>query len=547
MLINKAVFPFSAIVGQENMKLALILNIINPHIGGVLLRGEKGTAKSTTVRALTALFTEMPVVDLPLGATEDRVLGTIDLEAAIKQGKKVFCPGLLARANGGILYIDEVNLLADNLGESILDALESGTNILEREGMSFSHTADFSLVGSMNPEEGSLRPQILDRFGFCVDIKGEENINLRVELLKRRENFDSSPENFIEAWLPESKKLMEQLTTAREKLESVVMPDYLRPYIVELVCHNHVAGHRADITLERAAKTHTAWCERQEVSVDDILAVAEMVFRHRTRQTEEKPPPPPPENNKEENQSEESDKEEKQQESGEMPPEEEHQQEEPQNPELSSTPPDVHNDSSSDVDNDNSEVFKVGNTFNVQKIEARRDTTPRHGRGRRTRTNSGNKQGRYIRAVFPKGNTAAGDLAVDATLRAAAPYQRERGLSSGIKIHTQDIRQKFRVRKTGNLLLFVIDGSGSMGAEKRMEATKGAIMSLLLDAYQKRDQVSLIVFRGKNAEVILPPTNSIDLAAKYLNEMPVGGRTPLASGLVESGKLLKNSLRQNHL
>jgi magnesium chelatase subunit D len=578
------IFPFSAIVGQEALKLALILNAVNPRIGGVLVRGEKGTAKSTTVRALAALLPEIeviagcpfgcgpgdemrhcdacrhcsspretlrrrvPVVTLPLNATEDRVVGGIEFDRAIRTGKRALQPGLLARAHRGILYVDEVNLLDDHLVDVILDAAASRENRIEREGISFSHPAAFVLVGTMNPEEGELRPQLLDRFGLCVAVKAMGEQALRILTMERREAFDADPAAFSESFLAENQTLARQIIEARERLPGVPLPPRLRPLVAQLCVENNVAGHRADVVIEQAARALAAFRHHAEVTVADIREISNMALTHRKREAAPPPPPPPPEENHEHDHEHES----------EPPPENEQPQEaEEQKQQLEdqqaqrqdASPPEGEEDSETDPadrqqpqESDGmDQVFDVGETFKVKKFVSPKDRTFRRGSGRRSRTRISRKQGRYVKSVM---NRDTGDVAFDATLRAAAPHQlsRKNGKQLAVVLRAEDIREKIREKRIGNFLLFLVDASGSMGARGRMAASKGAVMSLLLDAYQKRDRIAMISFRRNEAVVNLPPTASIELAATLLKEMPVGGRTPLSAGLAKSYEMLRNYL-----
>jgi magnesium chelatase subunit D len=591
------VFPFAAIIGQKPMKLSLLLNAVNPAIGGVLIRGEKGTAKSTAVRGLAKLLPALrvvagcpfqcepengrqcaacakktanneapesheisaPIVDLPLGATEDMVLGAIDFEAAVRAGASRFMPGLLARANRGILYVDEVNLLDDHLVDAILDTAESGVNLVEREGMSVWHPSRFILIGTMNPEEGELRPQILDRFGLAVQVEAESDPALRVELLKRREQFDLNPAGFTGRFHSESIIVSESISNARALLPGAFLPNHLRTFIAEICTQNNVAGHRADISIERAACAHAALNGRSEVSSDDIIAVAPLALLHRMRNAQEPqmppPPPPPPSDN---DQNDEQEQDESQQEND-PPQQAEAQQPPPQNGEQSQQEDKQEDGQEADPQQapqqepseDNSstqeENHEIGSPFKVRRLTADKDKVLRSGSGRRSRTRSATKQGRYVKSTPRRGKN---DLALDATLRAAAPFQLHRGMNTPAKsivvhIKEPDIREKIRERRVGNVLIFLVDGSGSMGAHRRMVETKAAIMSLLLDAYQKRDKVCMIVFRGEDAEVVLPPTGSIDMAGKLLAELPIGGRTPLSAGLSSTTEVLTRILHKS--
>lgn len=315
---KKAYFPFTAIVGQEKMKRALILNLINPALGGVLIKGEKGTAKSTAVRALTEVLPErteaegcpfscdpddrscmcdscrskkeiiavkrrMRVVDLPVSATEDRVVGTLDIEKALKTGEKHFEPGILADANRNILYVDEINLLDDHVVDVILDSAAMGVNTVEREGVSFSHPAKFVLVGTMNPEEGDLRPQLLDRFGLVVDVRGETDINMRTEVVKRFLEYENDPEAFLEKWRPEHEKLCDKISSAKKLVKNVSYSDDILRLAAEISVSLGVDGHRADISMIKTACANAAYEGRSSVSKEDMKLAAELVLPHRMR------------------------------------------------------------------------------------------------------------------------------------------------------------------------------------------------------------------------------------------------------------------------
>ena len=588
--MNK-IFPFSAIVGQEQLKLALILNAVNPRIGGVLVRGEKGTAKSTAVRALAALLPEIAVVEgcsyncdparpqslcgycrdgrgrsinrpvsvvtLPLNATEDRVAGGIDLGRAVKEGTRVVQPGLLARAHRGILYVDEVNLLDDHIVDIILDAASSGRNVIEREGISFAHAARFVLVGTMNPEEGELRPQLLDRFGLCVEVKAIADQENRVVLMERREAYDASPPDFSRQFQEGNAKITAQIVQAQRMLATVRMPGHLRSLASQLAMESNVAGHRADLIIEQAATAGAAWRGRREVTVDDVLEVAPLVLFHRSREAQ--PPPPPSPRDQEQPRDQEKpveDNPSETREDNDPRPEEQPGLQEAENSQAGETsspaeeeesgPDDQAREQEEQEEQDRQkdpmeQVFAVADTFKVRKFTAPRDRLFRRGSGRRSRTRSARQQGRYVKSTTLR---TSGDVALDASLRAAAPYQLRRENRNGLAvvIHSADIREKIREKRIGNFLLFVVDASGSMGARGRMAASKGAVMSLLLDAYQKRDRVAMISFRRNEAAVNLPPTASIELAAGLLREMPVGGRTPLSAGLAKSYEVSRNYL-----
>ncbi|MEM2098607.1 MAG: putative cobaltochelatase [Candidatus Bathyarchaeia archaeon] len=553
---TKIVYPFTAIVGQEQMKLALILNVINPKIGGVLLRGEKGTGKSLAVRALANLLPEVAVVadcpfhcdpgrpkeacdacstrlangeslpvakrpvsvvELPLGATEDRVVGTLDIEKAIKTGEKHFEPGLLAAANRNILYIDEVNLLDDHLVDVLLDAAAMGVNYVEREGVSFSHPAQFVLVGTMNPEEGELRPQLLDRFALSVEVKGIPYREARAEIVRRRVAFENDPVSFVEAYKDEQERLRQKIVEAGKLLPHVKLSDEMLYLITQICTDFTVDGHRADITMYKTACTIAAFKGNTEVSKADVVEAAELVLPHRRRRQPFEEP-----------------KLEKQQIQESIQKWNQNMQ---KLQELSNNDPQLDTPDSQSQENQEpkkEQVFEAGQPYPVKQLAPPvLDNVPRNISGRRSKSISSTKIGRYVRSIIPKAEVK--DLAFDATLRAAAPFQKQRKCTSltqsAVIIEKFDLREKVRERKIGNLIMFVVDASGSMAAEERMTATKGAILSLLLDAYQRRDRVGLVVFRKNKAELVLPPTNSVWLAQKYLSTLPTGGRTPMAHGL----------------
>ncbi|RKO66566.1 putative cobaltochelatase [Desulfofundulus salinus] len=584
-VFQRVTYPFTAIVGQEKMKKGLILNAINPRLGGIIIRGQKGTAKSTAVRALAALLPEIEVVvgcpfncdpndlarlcsgcrerlaagrklertsrrvqviDLPVSATEDRVVGSLDFEYAIKHGRPRFEPGVLARANRGIIYVDEVNLLDDHIVDVLLDAAAMGVNVVEREGISYSHPAEFVLVGTMNPEEGELRPQLLDRFGLCVQIEGVDDPEQRVEIIRRREAFDADPMGFLACWAPEEQRLREKIIAARAMLPRVTIPENLLHLAARLSMEALAAGHRADIVMAAAARTIAAFDGRIEVTENDILEAAELVLPHRAREAppppqeqpeppQEEPEPPQEEDHQEQNpeQSEEAPAGESFEDSRSAEQQESRDQEpstQDHEPDQASAPPAV----AQDV------VFAVGQPFPVRRITYDRDRLLRKGSGRRSRTRTATRAGRYVRSTMQRKNN---DLAFDATLRAAAPYQvyREKnGLA--VALTPADIREKVREKRIGNFLLFVVDASGSMGAQQRMVETKGAILSLLMDAYQKRDKIGLVAFKGDTAEVLLPPTGSVEMGYKLLEELPTGGKTPLSAGLLKAYEVARAHL-----
>jgi len=490
---------------------------------------------------------KIKVVDLPLGATEDRVLGSLDFEHAVKKGETRFTPGLLAAAHRGILYIDEVNLLDDHIVDVILDAAGMGTNICEREGVSYMHRSEFILIGTMNPEEGELRPQLLDRFGMCIQVEGIKDPVERIRLIKQRENFDKNSSDFIAGYKNSQDRLCRKIIDARQRLSHVKISEEMVKLCSKLALDAFVAGHRADIIMRKTAIALTSCENREEVTEKEINEAADLVLLHRVRmppslpqhQPEEKEekkedPPVPQEEEKEPEKGEEKSETRNQQKTEEGKKEEEGKgeekdKEEPEKGKPAGQPLEM--------------VFSVGETFKVKRIQMEKDRVLRKGSGRRSRTRSSSKAGRYIMSTMQRKTS---DLALDATIRAAAPYQKQRKKEGvAIAIEESDIREKIREKRIGNFIVFVVDASGSMGAGKRMIETKGAILSLLLDAYQKRDKIALIAFRGDHAEVLLPPTGSVELAHKLLEELPTGGKTPLCHGITLGYQIIQGHFRKD--
>ncbi|MFA5212118.1 MAG: putative cobaltochelatase [Methanoregula sp.] len=555
------IYPFSAISGQEPMKKALILNAINPRIGGVLITGEKGTAKSTAARALAHLLpyrlvvngcifgcdpadknglcpdcqkkypsletitARMRVIELPISATEDKVIGSLDIEHALKKGEKRFEPGILAQAHRNILYVDEINLLNDHIVDVLLDAAAMGMNFIEREGVSYSHPSSFILVGTMNPEEGELRPQLLDRFGLCVDIEGIHDPIARVDIIRRRMEYEHDPDTFIRSWASREEELRERIVRAQTLLPRVLVSDRMLLLIAQICIDMNVDGHRADITMMKTAATVAAYNGRTEVTEDDVREVAPLVLTHRMRR---KPFSEQQMDMQKIEQSIRNFTKEDQQPHHESPRDDE-------NPLHQNAAP----------DGSTTTQFPEETPYSVTPYPLtpvhRHDAIQRNGNGRRTVTES--PDGRYVRSCIPK--MPGPDIALDATIRAAASHQKQQTGELAITIEPSDIREKVRERKMGTTLLFVVDASGSMGAERRMVAVKGAILSLLIDAYQKRDRVGLVTFHGNRADVLLSPTSSVDLARSSMRTLPVGGKTPLALGLIKGLEVLKREQKIN--
>ncbi|KUL00245.1 MAG: magnesium chelatase subunit [Methanoculleus sp.] len=569
---RRNVLPFTAIVGQETMKRALILNAVNQGIGGVLIRGEKGTAKSTAVRALADVLPEIDVIrgcpyscdpagddgmcttcaerktsgdnpeverrrvrviDLPLGVTEDRVVGTVDVERAIREGKVTIDPGILAAVNRGILYIDEVNLLDDHVADVLLDAAAMGVNVVEREGISFSHPARFILVGTMNPEEGELRPQLLDRFGLQVTVEGIADTAERVAIIRAAEAFERDPGECREAFRAAQEELREKIADARVLLPSVTADDDLLNAVAEACVRLGVRTHRADIAVVRTAKTIAALDGRTAVTRDDVREAMELALPHRMRRKPFEEPRIDPEDLDRALDDAGKKHGDSPRDGGEQGGDERpggHDGEPPPSPGGAA----------------HETVFPVGNPVDVRKMNLpeRRDTLERlRPSGRRLETFSARNMGRYVSARYP---TGTGDVALDATLRAAAPHQSVRDRKEmAVTVRGEDIRERVRVGKVSVACVFVVDASGSMGATRRMESAKGAVLSMLLDSYRHRDRVGLVAFRGNSAETLLPLSSSVDLAQKQLEDLPTGGKTPLCAGLMKGMEVLLQERRKN--
>jgi magnesium chelatase subunit D len=478
---------------------------------------------------------QVTVVELPIGATEDRVVGTLDIERAIKSGERHFEPGVLAAANRGILYIDEVNLLDDHLVDILLDAAAMGVNFVEREGISFSHPAKFILTGTMNPEEGELRPQLLDRFGLAVEVTGIQEPEARAEIVRRRIAFEEDPESFIAEWEENQERTRRQVAEAKALLPQVRLGNDILELITRICIDFAVDGHRADIVIHKTASAIAAYEGRTEVNEDDVREAAELALLHRRRRQ------PFEEPELDSQQLDDSIKDWQQEQDDN--PENNNDNRQGSQPDNSPGNPPEQTDYGDSMQSEH--VFDSTPPYKVKPLSVPvTDGNPRDGSGRRSRSITDSKTGRYAGSRIPQGKTT--DLAIDATLRAAAPFQtgrkRETPGQNALIVKEYDLREKVRQKKIGNLIIFVLDASGSMAAEERMSAAKGAVLSLLLDAYQRRDRVGMVVFRGDDAELVLPPTGSVTLAQKLLARLPTGGRTPLAHGLKAGLDTIKESL-----
>ncbi|MEU7599670.1 putative cobaltochelatase [Streptomyces sp. NPDC041003] len=599
-------YPFTAVVGQADLRLALLLNAVSPAVGGVLVRGEKGTAKSTAVRALSTLLPQVDVVpgcrfscapaapdpacpdgphgpgpgsarparmvELPVGASEDRLVGALDIERALAEGVKAFEPGLLADAHRGILYVDEVNLLHDHLIDLLLDAAAMGASYVEREGVSVRHAARFLLVGTMNPEEGELRPQLLDRFGLTVEVAASREPAQRVEVVRRRLAYEDDPARFATRWAGDENEVRARVVAARALLPQVVLGDTALLQIAATCAGFEVDGMRADIVMARTATALAAWAGRTTVLKEDVRQAALLALPHRRRRNpfdapgldedkldeildqfpdEEPDPDPEPDRNPDRDADPDSEGPDDNgggpDGGGGVPP----QSGGPQSSdapadstdtggpteapaEAPSDAPESPQPSAQDAGGPEQAAVRAAEPFRTKMLSVPGLGEGAAGRRSRART----AHGRTTGAQRPRGHLTK--LHLMATVHAAAPHQRARGRDGrGLVIRKDDLRQATREGREGNLVLFLVDASGSMAARRRMSAVKGAVLSLLLDAYQRRDKVGLITFRGATAELALPPTSSVDAAAARLEQLPTGGRTPLAAGLLKAHEVLR--------
>ncbi|MFB6626010.1 putative cobaltochelatase [Streptomyces sp. NPDC056374] len=583
-------YPFTAVVGMDDLRLALLLNAVSPAVGGVLVRGEKGTAKSTAVRALAELLPAVPVVagcrfscdpaspdlgcpdgphgtepgvqrparmvELPVGASEDRLVGSLDIEKALSEGVKAFEPGLLAAAHRGILYVDEVNLLSDHLIDHLLDAAAMGSSYVEREGVSVRHAARFLLVGTMNPEEGELRPQLLDRFGLTVEVAASRDPQQRVEVVRRRLAFEDDPAAFADRWAADEAALRERIVTARALLPRVTLGDAVLLQIAATCAAFEVDGMRADIVMARTATALAAWAGRTEVTSEDVRQAALLALPHRRRRSPFDAPGLDEDKLDEtleefKGQDQEPDEDPEPDGPGDggpgdggpgggVPPQsdgpaaEHSPAPEEASPPAPSSPSPSPEPAPQGAGSGERAAVAASEPFRTKVLSVPGLGEGAAGRRSRART----EHGRTTGSVRPRGSLTKLHLA--ATVQAAAPYQKARGRTGpGLVVRRDDLRQATREGREGNLVLFAVDASGSMAARQRMSAVKGAVLSLLLDAYQRRDKVGLITFRGRAAEVALPPTSSVDAAAARLEKLPTGGRTPLSAGLLKAHDVLR--------
>ena len=520
--MNQPGYPFSALVGHDRLRLALLLCAVRPEIGGVLIRGEKGTAKSTAARALAAVLTEADpgakLVELPIGATEDRVVGSLDLQKVLRDGEHAFSPGLLARAHGGVLYVDEVNLLPDHLVDVLLDAAAMGRVHIERDGVSHSHESRFVLIGTMNPEEGELRPQLLDRFGLAVDVHASREVAVRSAVIRRRLDYEADPAGFAARYTADDSDLAQKIVAARERVNDVDLSDRELNRIAALCAAFDVDGMRADLVVARTAVAHAAWRGADSVSEEDIRVAAELALPHRRRRDPFDDPGIDP---------------------GDL------------DAALSASADDAALSASAD---DGSEPDPDPPGGGQSADETAETTLRQPNSSPSTRPSAPPSPAFRTRALTvpgvgdghagrrsPARNTVGAMIGASATpeqghgvhLFATLLAAANRRVAAGpLRPEAEDIRRAARIGREGNLVIFVVDASGSMAARDRMAAVTGAALSLLRDAYQRRDKVAVITFRSTGARLVLPPTASAYTASRRLHRLDTGGTTPLAEGLL---------------
>ena len=506
-------FPFSAVLNADDAKRAIKCALVSSNIRTVLIQGVSGSAKTTLVRSMTGIC-DKKVINLPLNATEGQVIGSLDIEETISSGERKVLSGVISRADGNILYADDANLMDRSIMDTILKAALGDEVVAEREGLSWSYKSDFKFIATMNVLENQMDPHLLDMFDLCVSIGNTNNDKERYEIVRRRTEFDNNRELFRKRYEEEDDKIRDEITKAAERIPFVSVSDDVLRVISELCSKVGAEGHRGDIAMANASIALAALDGRDDVTIDDVKSAASLCLGHRMTELPE----------------EETDK--RSSEQPQEPPDQ-------SGPEMTpsdegSGDGDMNNGDQGSGTDDSETVFSVGNTFSVIDFTELKKISDMNARsyGKRGKTKSTTSKGCYIRSRMSNDYR---DLALDASIRAAAPYQRYRKREGmALVMEPGDLRQKIRERKSGATVMFLVDASGSMGARKRMVSVKGAVFSLLKESYKNRDKVGLIAFRRDRAEVLLPFTKSVDFAYRKLKEMPTGGTTPLAAAMLKA-------------
>ena len=522
-------FPFTAVLGMEDAKRAMECVLVNPNVKTVMIRGGQGSAKTVLARSVGRISGRR-IINIPVNVSEEQLFGGMDIDATIKQGKAVMQPGLLSQADGNILYVDDVNLMDQRILMSLLNSVLDGRVVLEREGVSAEYNVDTALIATMNPVDSDVSSHVLDRFDLCAYADFPETEEGRAEILRRNADFQKDPASFIERYKEEEDALVAKIERARKLLPLVSISDDLVGVCVELAVKVLADGHRGDIAMINTAKALAALNDRDEVMKKDVEEAAMLCLAHRRNYVQEPPPEPPepPEDqdDQDEDPPEDQDDDDK---DDDQEDEDDDQDQDDQDDQEQTPPPDIDLQQLMDE-----MVFEIGDQFRVIDYlndGNRKVSKTSAKKGRRMMVESSDSSGRYARSRIPAEKTH--DIAFDATVRAAAPYQRQREKTGlAINIQKQDVREKVREMRAGCTILFLVDASGSLGVRKRMTAVKGAVLSMLRDSYVKRDRIGMMAFRRDSAELVLPPTRSVEYSYRKLEEMPTGGKTPLGEALM---------------
>ncbi len=529
-------FPFTAVLGMDDAKRAMQCILVNPNLKTVMIRGGQGTAKTVLARSIGHISGKS-IINIPVNISEEQLFGGMDIDETIRTGKVCMQPGLLSKADGNILYVDDVNLMDQRILMALLNSVLDGRVVVEREGVSAEYCVDTVLIATMNPSDSDVSSHILDRFDLCAYASFPDEEDKRAEILRRNADFQKDPAGFIEKFREEEDTLKANLDRSKKILPLVTMTDDLIGVSVELTVKVLADGHRGDIAMINTAKALAALNGRDEVMKKDVEEAAMLCLAHRRNYTQEQPQEPPRPEEPEEDDQEPQENEEQQQEQQQQEQEPESNEDQDQEP-----PPDM--DFQQLLDD---MVFEIGDQFRVIDYlnDGRRKVSKTSAKkGRRMMVESSNSSGRYARSRIPSDRTH--DIAFDATVRAAAPYQRSRDHSGlAINIQKQDVREKVREMRAGCTILFLVDASGSLGVRKRMSAVKGAVLSMLRDSYVKRDRIGMMAFRRDSAELVLPPTRSVEYSYRKLEEMPTGGKTPLSEALVTVNEYMTSYSRSH--